>query len=1005
MKNLHFFKPIKAYSEAKIVLQTLVLMQLLLVSTVTNAIATNPGATCASGYSQGKFSDTDYTSILNNRANYTTITGNPNIPLKVNFNTILTGTTSSGTTNSTTINQNNSGNFAFNSFRNFANTTSYIETTLTFQNSNTSQPIYLTNLALSAFDIDYTTASVNKFDDRVLFTGIKQDGTSITGTYQPITGSNIRSTADGTLYTTDTTTSGCNAKNLDTACQGSVVFAEPVRSVTMKYGNYNSRISGDPTDQEIDFKVDSYCYPSPPSYKIEKDDNTTSIATGANTTYTIKVTNTGGTTLNNLVLTDPVVTGLTKLSGISCDSNDTTNTCSSTSLPTIAQLQGSGYPIGSLAVGRSYSINIPVNVTAAAGSSVTNTATISGGGLTSQSAADNDSVTSVFASGGTPTPATCPAGDKMYYIGDNPPNYSPIATKSLVWTSGTTSDRFTFTEPSGNVVISLAFTNLKNLSTNRTSPFYGSEQNVSTNAINMFHTSETTDVNHTLTATINKPVSRFGFIVQDLDTDSVSRYTEILNLDTSGGTFSNVNATYIRTLNNGQKLEGIPWQNCSLNCDFNVDWGYKPQNTPFSVSHGNSYTGGTSGTHAIAYKNFYFCLSPPKLINQKILNGTRAQPSDQFTIATTGGTVNNSFTTAGTGSTIDAGTNQSSVIALTSGTSATYTITESITNSGSLTNYNTTYKCTNGTTSTSTMPSGNGSSFSLSNLNYGDEITCQITNAPKAYTFSGIVFNDNGGLTLANDLSVPVGTNTTYFNGVYDSSVEKGITQADLTIDLAKNCNTTTPTIINSAPVNSDGTYSISATGTQMANATNVCLIQREPNSNLTSYPVDTTNNQANITFASTTYDYQNINFGEVSQNNAGLVLVKEQAVTDCNITNTAMLGLTYNAITQSSIDARKCVAYKITAYNRTKLTNPLTNVRITDALPKKGVNTSTVTSALVEPTDTTSANFNIDFNSGVTGAVTGLGQNGTVVSNLKPLAAGKSMSLYFNTKYDSNLP
>lgn len=48
MKKLHFFKSIKAYSEKKIVLQTLVLMQLLLVSTVTNAIAPNPGATCPS---------------------------------------------------------------------------------------------------------------------------------------------------------------------------------------------------------------------------------------------------------------------------------------------------------------------------------------------------------------------------------------------------------------------------------------------------------------------------------------------------------------------------------------------------------------------------------------------------------------------------------------------------------------------------------------------------------------------------------------------------------------------------------------------------------------------------------------------------------------------------------------------------------------------------------------------------------------------------------------------
>ena len=1009
MNKLHFFKSIKAYSEKKIVLQTLVLMQLLLVSTVTNAIAPNPGATCPSGYFQGKFSDANYTSILNNGANYTNITGNPNIPLKVNIVERLTGTTS-GTTNSTTVNNSNSGNYAFNSYRNFANTTSYIETTLTFQNSNTSEPIYLTNLALSAFDIDYTTSN-NNFDDRVLFTGIKQDGTSITGTYQPITGSNITSTADGTLY--NTSTSGCTAKNLGTACQGSVVFAEPVRSVTMKYGNYNSRISGDPTDQEIDFKVDNYCY-APSAYTITKDDNTTSIATGANTTYTIKVTNTGGTTLNNLVLTDPAVTGLTKLSGISCDSNDTTNTCSSTSLPTIAQLQGSGYTISSLAAGKSYSIKVPVNVTAAAGSTVTNTATISGGGLTSQSADDTDSVTSVFASGGTPTPATCPAGDRMYFIGNNPPTSAYEKQTLSNWTAGNTSKTYTFTD---GAQATIKFENIKDIAnfggTTTPTPTYTTNSALGVGSIAIFHNSTGAVTNHSISLLVNKPVSRAGYVINDLDSfnsGSATAYQEQFDVSGSNGLLSlvNSNAQTINASNN--IITSRANINCSDNngsaaCPDNAVWGYSAANTAFKGNHNNITSIASTNAHAVGYNDFFFCLSPPKLINQKILNGTRAQPNDQFTIATTGGTVNNSFTTAGTGSTIDAGTNRSSVIALTSGTSATYTITESITNSGSLTNYNTTYKCTNGSTSTSPMPSGNGSSFSLSNLNYGDEITCQVTNAPKAYTFSGIVFNDNGGLTLANDLSVPVSTNTTYFNGVYDSSVETGINQTGLTIDLAKNCNTTTPTIIQSATVGSDGTYSISATGTQMANATNVCLIQREPNGNLTSYPVDTTNNQANITFASTTYDYQNINFGEVSQNNAGLVLVKEQATNDCNITNTAMLGLTYNAVTQSGIDARKCVAYKITAYNRTNLTNPLTNVRITDALPKKGVNTSTVTSTLVGPTDTTSNNFNINFNSGVTGAVTAFGQNGTVVSNVKSLDKGASMSLYFNTKYDSSLP
>ena len=766
-------------------------------------------------------------------------------------------------------------------------------------------------------------------------------------------------------------------------------------TLSLTHSNQAAQRPNDGYTHAISYSDFYFCV-KPASYTITKDDGVTSVVTGTNTTYTIKVTNTGGTTLNNLVLTDPAVTGLTKLSGISCDSNDTANTCSSTSLPTIAQLQGSGYTISSLAAGKSYSIKVPVNVTAAAGSSVTNIATISGGGLTSQSAADTDSVTSVFGGGVTPTPAICPGGDRMYYVGKSAP--SDATALDLTWTAGNTSKTFTF--PDGTTMkINFPLLVDRNNTYAGISPFVGNITGATSGALNLVHNSPAMKNNHQMDITINQNVSQFGYNIQDLDSTGTTSipYVEQVDVSSTSGkltyydTYHKINLTNdIVTAKNGQ--------NCSLNaCTISATWGKKLANSTFSLVHSNEYTQ-YDAVHVVGYSDFYFCLSPPKLITQKALNGTRARSSDQFTIATTGGTVNNSFTTGGTGSTIDAGTNRSSVIALTSGTSATYTITESIANSGSLTNYNTTYKCTNGTTSTSTMPSGNGSSFSLSNLNYGDEITCQVTNAPKAYTFSGIVFNDNGGLTLANDLSVPVGTNTTYFNGVYDSSVETGITQASLTIDLAKNCNTTTPTIIQSAPVGSDGTYSISATSTQMANATNVCLIQREPNGNLTSYPVDTTNNQANITFASTTYDYQNINFGEVSQNNAGLVLVKEQATNDCNISIATMLGLNYVKTQQDAIDARKCVAYKITAYNRTNLTNGLTDVKITDALPKKGVNGSTVNSLLDNPLDTTLTNFKVDTANSVA-----IGANGTVVSDVQSLAKGASRSLYFNTKYDAN--
>lgn len=407
-----------------------------------------------------------------------------------------------------------------------------------------------------------------------------------------------------------------------------------------------------------------------------------------------------------------------------------------------------------------------------------------------------------------------------------------------------------------------------------------------------------------------------------------------------------------------------------------------------------------------------YCYTPqPRLSLTKVLADNRLANTDQFTVQlkdkATSAVVNSTTnsTTTGTTNVVTTGTGTTGTYKI--DPTKTYVLTEAASGGTDLSKYQATYDCkkkSDGSTITTLDPNN-------IKMTYGDDWVCTVSNAQKKYTFSGIIFNDNGG--IASDLNNP-GTNTyptnapnaNYFNGKYESAAgEKGIYQTGLKVQLTKNCNTTAPTPIKSVEVNADGTYSITATQTEMAGATNVCLIEQEPGDNLTTYPVDTTNNQLNVNYIATTYNYPNLNFGEVSQNNAGLVLVKEQATNDCNITNTAMLGLTYDAVTQSGIDARKCVAYKITAYNRTNLTNPLTNVRITDALPKKGVNTSTVTSTLVAPTDTTSTNFNINFNSGVAGAVTALGQNGTVVSNVKSLDKGASMSLYFNTKYDSSLP
>lgn len=593
----------------------------------------------------------------------------------------------------------------------------------------------------------------------------------------------------------------------------------------------------------------------------------------------------------------------------------------------------------------------------------------------------------------------CPQDDKMYYVGANPPSGS--TSLALSWTAGSTSRTFNFNDGTGTTMtVSFPLLVDRNSNSGGTPPFYGSITDATQNALNLVHNSPAIKDNHTMNISVNRAVTRLGFVVQDLDSFRDNRlvpYQERVDVSSTSGQLT-YNTNYHTINANNNIVTAIIGRNCGLNgCNIDATWGAKPANSTFSITHSNQYTNNNS-PHAVGYSDFYFCVTPPKLTTRKVLTGNRVETNDQFTIATTTGTTPvSSFTTTGTGSSLTT----NSITATGLSTTATYTIAETIANTdgkGDLANYNTSYACTNAnSSSTTTMPSGSTTSFNLPTLTYGDDITCTITNTPNAYIFSGIIFNDNGGLTLTERQLT--GINTQYFNGVYDPTAgETGIYQTGLKVQLAKNCNTTTPIAIKTVDVNTNGTYSITATQTEMAGATNVCLIEQEPGGNLTTYPVDTTNNQLNVNYVATTHNYPNLNFGEVSQNNAGLVLVKEQATNDCNITNTAMLGLTYNAVTQSGIDARKCMAYKITAYNRTNLTNPLTNVRITDALPKKGVNGSTVNSLLDNPLDTTLTNFKVDTANSVA-----IGANGTVVSDVQSLAKGASRSLYFNTKYDAN--
>jgi len=240
-------------------LALLIIMALLFVSNRALALTANPGATCQgiTGGAQGSFLNEDYTNLVNalNKNSFVKIMGNDSgrIPLEIKISTVESST-------STTLANfgviDSGSNRAINVRRTFPNVSAYTDINFEFRNTITSQPIYLTNVALSAFDIDYSNSSGNSFDDFIKITGINEAGATITGTFQQINNSNITSFDQG-LRTTSTY--NCPAKNLGTECQGSIQFSQPVASVRIRYTN-TGRLSASPTNQEIDFRVDNYCY-------------------------------------------------------------------------------------------------------------------------------------------------------------------------------------------------------------------------------------------------------------------------------------------------------------------------------------------------------------------------------------------------------------------------------------------------------------------------------------------------------------------------------------------------------------------------------------------------------------------------------------------------------------------------------------------------------------------------------------------------------------------------
>lgn len=997
-----------------------------------------PDTQCPAGAISGKLNNASYNSLLTsfNNSSYQSMVSTPSntIPLQIKMSKEELPNSNSNTTNSFAVNSNNS-DYALNINKRFANnTTAATNITLEFRNSNTLQPLYLNKVALSAFDIDASITGSNNFDDYVKFTGVTASG-PIDGKIQTISGSDVEA-FNGGSRTSAVDNTGCSSKNLQTRCQGSVVFEEPVKSITLTYKTTSRIKSSATTNQEIDFLIDSYCY-QPLSYEINKDDDQTIVPTNTQTNYTIKVTNTGGSALQNIVLKDPAASGLSKQSGISCDATDTTNTCSTP--PTVTQLERTaGFTIPSLAVGKSYSIKVPTLVTAATGSSVTNTASIKTSNLDLKTASDTNTVTSIFGGGSTSDPATCPSGHKMYYFGASPPAYTPKETASLGWTSNVNN-----TNPFSinGINLTLAFSDISYLRTGY--PNYSSFSGVTNNAINMYHDSPFATVNHRLTATIDRPVSKFGFLVQDLDT-SEDRYVESMSLDNSNGnatggvfSFPSSFSNLLELSNSNQTISGARWNNCSTGspCDFNVDWGYQSAGTPFVVTHGNTFNTTSSPGQLMGYSDFYFCLAPPKLIVKKALTDTRINDTnakrDQFEIKVTGGSLAaNSFTTTGNGSSISNGS--SAVLSLAEGTS--YTITEQVKNGtavGDIANYSATYTCTNATTnSTTVMPTtamtydatAKTRSFTLEGVTYGDEITCTITNTPAQYSFTGFVFNDNGGVANTDPQNVSSFINVNdYFNGSFEPSIESGIFDTNLKVRLT-DCGANDGTNIASTSAQSvsdvaatRGQYTFTVPASALANRSNVCLVQVEPNP-WNDYTVDTTSNKYEIMLKSGVFDYRtgvqdaanntlNLDFGEVTQNQSALVLKKHQYVHDCdaslnyreanlNSADIAKPADGFSINTASKVEPGKCIAYKIEAYNRGHIA--LTDIKITDNLQERTATQPESTFALPI------AKFIINNNET---SITN--QNRKIVSTLFDLPNTSTTTapviLYFNTKYGTS--
>ena len=270
---------------------------------------------------------------------------------------------------------------------------------------------------------------------------------------------------------------------------------------------------------------------------------------------------------------------------------------------------------------------------------------------------------------------------------------------------------------------------------------------------------------------------------------------------------------------------------------------------------------------------------------------------------------------------------------------------------------------------------------------YNEWISFGVESEPLYYVFSGTVFNDNGGNTN------PQVNNSGYFNGIFDTVSESGISNS--TIKLVDCNNSDIVYASENLPMTGVGQYQLRTPIANLSGKNTVCLI--EENSTNT-HPIRTTNSKKQVDLVTNKYFYDTNNFGRVAAENAALVLIKYQYVNSCpatidypTISNTAADNPNSGFSTKpiDNIEPGNCIAYKITATNRANLS--IDNFIMQDMLQKKGEKGATVDSKLIaplyKPNDYASDSVAI-------------GNNGLIKTKIFTLAAKSSYDFYFNTKY-----